>query len=111
MHATIKFYHPDFDRLSKGQTSIVLSSIFCRNPVPNVYFTTPVEEQLESLSLTRDPSWLVLKIYGKSDFLKMSRHLDHDNLRSVFLQMPIAPPIRIDFRSLESHFSADTRIL
>ena len=50
-------------------------------------------------------------IYGKSDFLKMSRHVDHDNLRPVFLQMPITPSIRIDFRSLESHFSADTRIL
>ena len=87
MHAIFKIY-PDFVCLSKGQTSAVHSSIFYLNSVPNVYFTIPVEVLLELLLFTRDPSLLVLKIYGKSDFLKMLRHVDHDNLRPVLLQTP-----------------------
>ena len=89
MHAFSKLYHADFVCLSKGQTSVVLSSIFCAlNPVPNVYSTTPVEVLLELLLLTRNPSLLVLKIYGKANFLKMLTDVDHDNLRTVLLQTP-----------------------
>ena len=61
---------------------------FCLNPVPNVYSTTPVEVLLELLLLTRNPSLLVLKIYGKANFLKMLIDVDHDNLRTVLLQTP-----------------------
>ena len=59
---------------------VVLSRIFFLNPVPNVYSTTPVEVLLELLLLTRNPSLLVLKIYGKANFLKMLIDVDHDNL-------------------------------
>ena len=58
------------------------------NPVSNVYSTTPVEALLELLLLTRNPSLLVLKIYGKANFLKMLIDVDHDNLRTVLLQTP-----------------------
>ena len=88
MHAFSKLYHADFVCPSKGQTSVVLSSIFCLNPVPNVYSTTPVEILLELLLLTRNPSLLLLKIYGKANFLKMLIDVDHDNLRTVLLQTP-----------------------
>ena len=88
MHAFSKLYHADFVCTSKGQTSVVLSSIFCLNPVPNVYSTTPVEVLLELLLLTRNPSLLVLKIYGKANFLKMLIDVHHDNLRTVLLQTP-----------------------
>ena len=67
---------------------VVLSSIFFLNPVPNVYSTTPVEVLLELLLLTRNPSLLVLKIYGKANFLKMLIDVDHDNLRTVLFQTP-----------------------
>ena len=63
-------------------------SIFCLNPLPNVYSTTPVEVLLELLLLTRNPSLLVLKIYGKANFLKMLIDVDHDNLRTVLRQTP-----------------------
>ena len=43
---------------------------------------------LQLLLLTRNPSLLVLNIYGISNFLKMLRQVDHDNLRPVFLQTP-----------------------
>ena len=86
MHAFSKLYHADFVCLSKGQTFVVLSSIFCLNPVPNVYSTTPVEVFLELLFLTRNPSLLVLKIYGKAHFLKMLTDVDHDNLRTVLFK-------------------------
>ena len=87
MHTFSKLYHADFVCASKGQTSVVLSSIFPLNPVPNVYSTTPVEVLLELLLLTRNPSLLVLKIYGKANFLKMLIDVDH-NLRTVLLQTP-----------------------
>ena len=61
---------------------------FFLNPVPNVYSTTPVKVLLELLLLTRNSSLLVLKIYGKANFLKMLIDVDHDNLRTVLLQTP-----------------------
>ena len=60
---------------------LLFSEVFCcLNPVPNVYSTTPVEVLLELLLLTRNPSLLVLKIYGKVNFLKVLIDVDHDNL-------------------------------
>ena len=69
-------------------TCCALKHFFCLNPVPKVYSTTPVEVLLESLLLTRNPSLLVLKIYGKANFLKMLIDVDNDNLRAVLLQTP-----------------------
>ena len=92
MHAFSKLYHTDLVCPSKGQTSVVISSIFCLNPVPNAHYTTPVEVLLELLMITRNPSLLVLKIYGKANFLKMFIDVDHDNLRTVLLQTPNTPP-------------------
>ena len=89
MHAFSKLYHADFVCPSKGQTSVVLSSISLP-PAPNVYSMTPVDALLELLLLTRNPSLLVLKIYGKANFLKMLTDVDHDNLRTVLLQTPNA---------------------
>ena len=82
MHAFPKLYHADFVCPSKGQTSAVLSTIFCSNRVPNVFSTTPVE-----VLLTMNPSLLVL-IYGKANFLKMLIDVDHGNLLTVLLQTP-----------------------
>ena len=95
MHAFSKLYHADLVCPSKGQTSVVLSSIFCLNPVLNVYSTTLMEVLLELSLLTSNPSLLALKIYGKANSFKMLTDVDHDNLRTV-------PPILIHFRSPES---------
>ena len=72
----------------KDKLPLCSQAFSCLNPVPNVYSTTPVEVLLELLLLTRNPSWLVLKIYGKANFLKMLIDVDHDNLRTVLLQTP-----------------------
>ena len=72
----------------KDKLLLYCQAFFCLNPVPNVYSTTPVEVLLELLLLTRNPSLLVLKIYGKANFLKMLIDVDHDNLRTVLLQAP-----------------------
>ena len=72
----------------KDKPLLCSQAFFCLKPVPNVYSTTPVEVLLELLLLTRNPSLLVLKIYGKANFLKMSIDVDHDNLRAVLLQTP-----------------------
>ena len=53
-----------------------------------IYSQAPVEVLLELLLLIRNPSLLVLKIYGKANFLKMLIDVDHDNLRTVLLQTP-----------------------
>ena len=47
-----------------------------------------MEVLLELLLLTRNPSLLVLKVYGEANFLKMLTDVDHDNLRTVLLQTP-----------------------
>ena len=65
-----------------------LKVFFGLNLVPNVYSTTLMEALLELLLLTRNPSLLVLKIYGKANVLKMLIDVDHDNLRTVLLQTP-----------------------
>ena len=85
MHAFSKLYHAG---RQKDKLLLCSEVFFCLNPVPNVYSTTPVEVLLELLLLTRNPSLLVLKIYGKANFLKMLIDVDHDNLRTVLLQTP-----------------------
>ena len=72
----------------KDKLPLCSQAFFCLNQVPNVYSTTPVEVLLELLLLTRNPSLLVLKIYGKASFPKMLIDVDHDNLRTVLLQTP-----------------------
>ena len=69
----------------KDKLLLCSQAIFCLNPVPNVYSTTPVEVLLELLLPTRNQSLLVLKIYSKANFLKMLTDVDHDNLRTVLL--------------------------
>ena len=64
----------------KDKLLLCSQAFFCLNPVPNVYSTTPVEVLLELLLLTKNPSLLVLKIYGKANFLKMLIDVDHNNL-------------------------------
>ena len=82
-------YHVDLDlSVLSVSTCCALKHFFCLNPVPNVYSTTPVEVLLELVLITRNPSLLVLKIYGKANFLKMLIDVDHDNLRTVLLQTP-----------------------
>ena len=77
----------------KDKLLLCSQAFFCLNPVPNVYSTTPVEVLLELLLITRNPSLLVLKIYGKANFLKMLIDIDHDNLRTVLLQTPNISPL------------------
>ena len=82
-------YHVDLDlSVLFVSTCCALKLFFCLNPVPNVHSTTPVEVLLELLLITRNPSLLVLKIYGKANFLKMLIDVDHDNLRTVLRQTP-----------------------
>ena len=82
-------YHVDLDlSVLSVSTCCALKHFFASNPVPNVHSTTPEEVLLELLLLARNPSLLVLKIYGKANFLKMSIDVDHDNLRTVLLQTP-----------------------
>ena len=76
-------YHVDLDLSVLSVSTCALKHFFCLNPVPNIYSTTPVEVLLELLLLTRNISLLVLKIYGKANFLKMLIDVDHDNLRTV----------------------------
>ena len=82
----LEHYHVDVD-LSVS-TCCALKHFFCLNPAPNVHSTTPVGVLLGLLLLTRNPSLLVLKIYGKANFLKMLIDVDHDNFRTVLLQTP-----------------------
>ena len=72
----------------KDKLPLSSQAYFCLNPVLNVYSTTPEEVLLELLLRTRNPSLLVLKVYGKANFLKMLTDVDHDNLRTVLLQTP-----------------------
>ena len=72
----------------KDKLQLCSQAFFWPNPVPNVHSTTPVEVLLELLLLTRNPSLVILKIYGKANFLKMLIDVDHDNLRTVLLQTP-----------------------
>ena len=84
----LEHYDVDLELSVLSISTCVLKHFFCLNPVQNVYSTTPVEVLLELLLLTRNPSLLVLKIYGKANFLKMLMDVDHDNLRTVLLQTP-----------------------
>ena len=86
MLAFSKLLHADFVYSQKDKLPLCSQAFFCLNQVPNAYSTTPVEVLLELLLLTRDPSFLFLKIYGKANFLKMFIAVDHDNLRTVLLQ-------------------------
>ena len=72
----------------KDKLPLCSQAFFCLNSVPNVHSTTPVEVLLELLLITRNTSLLVLKIYGKANFLKMLIDVDLDNLRTVLLQTP-----------------------
>ena len=59
---------------------VVLSSIFLPQSIAKRLFHDTMEVLLELLLLTRNPSLLVLKIYGKANFLKMLIDVHHDNL-------------------------------
>ena len=72
----------------KDKLPLCSQAFFLPQSSSNVHSTTPVEVLLELLLLTRNPSLLVLKIYGKANFLKMLIDVDHDNLRTVLLQTP-----------------------
>ena len=105
MHAFFKLFIMLISSGRQKDKLLLCSEVFfCFNPVPNVYSTTSVDVLLELLLLTRNPSLLVLKIYGKANFLKMFIDVDHDNLRTVLLQTPNIPPILIHFRNPESPF-------
>ena len=61
---------------------VVLSSTFLPQSSSKRLFHDTSGGILELLMLTRNPSLLVLKIYGKANFLKMLIDVDHDNLRT-----------------------------
>ena len=88
MQTFSKLYHADFVCPSKGQTSVVLSSIFLPQSSAKRLFHDTSDILSELLLLTRNPSLLALKIYGKANFLKMLIDIDYDNLRTVLLQTP-----------------------
>ena len=88
MHTFSKLYHADFVCPSKGQTSVVLSSIFLPQSSAKRLFHDTGGGTFRIIIATRNPSLLILKIYGKANFLKMLIDIDHDNLRTVLLQTP-----------------------
>ena len=90
MHTFSKLYHADFVFPSKGQTSVVLSSIFLPQSSAKHLFhdTSGGTFRIIIAYQDRNPSLLVLKIFGKANFLKMLIDVDHDNLRTVLLQTP-----------------------
>ena len=88
MHAFQSFIMLISSGRQKDKLLLCPQAFFCLNPVPNVYSTTPVDVLLELLLLTWNPSLLVLKTYGKANFLKMLIDVDHNNLRTVLLQTP-----------------------
>ena len=88
MHTFSKLYHADFVCPSKGQTSVVLSSIFLPQSSAKRLLHDTSGGTFRIIITYRNPSLLVLKIYGKANFLKMLIDIDHDNLRTVLLQTP-----------------------
>ena len=88
MHAFSKLIMLISSACQKDKLLLCSQAYFCLNPVPNVHSTTPVEVLLELLLIARNPSLLVLKIYGIANVLKMLIDVDHDNLRTVLLQTP-----------------------
>ena len=85
MHAFSKLYHADFVCPSKGQTSVVLSSIFL--PAKRLFHDT--SGGTFRITIAYQESIIAsLTIYGKANFLKMLIDVYHDNLRTVLLQTP-----------------------
>ena len=106
----------------KDKLPLCSQAFFSLNQVLNVYSTTPVEVLLELLLLTRNPSLLVLKIYGKANFLKMLTDVDHmiiyeqlsfkrlylPFLSILEIQNPSFPPFYVIF---EKSFNYDTKFV
>ena len=99
----------------KEKLLLCSEAYFCLNQVPNVHSTTPVEVLLELLLLTRNPSLLVLKIYGKANFLKMlidvyspssAKYLPLLSILEV--QNPSSPPFHLIFKK---SFNYDTKFV
>ena len=84
------------------------SEEFCLNPVSNVYSTTPVEVLLELLLLTRNPSLLVLTIYGKANLTSPLNAQCLPFLSILEVQNPSFPPFHVFF---EKSFNHDTKFV
>ena len=87
MHAFSKLYHADFVCPSKGQTSVVLSSIFLPESSSKRLFHDTSGRTFKIIIAYQEYS---TAIYGKANFLKMLIDVDHGNLRTVLLQTPNA---------------------
>ena len=75
--------------LSKHENSVVLSCTFRSNPSFKRFFHDSSGRKIFQIIIAYwEPAWLILKIYGKENFLKLLTHVDHSNLRTVFLQTP-----------------------
>ena len=85
MHAFSKLYHADFVCPSKGQTSVVLSSIFLPQSSSKRLFHDTIGGTFRIIIAYQESIIARLKIYGKANFLKMLIDVDHDNLRTVLL--------------------------
>ena len=84
-----KLYHADFVCPSKGQTSVVLSSIFLPQSSSKRLFHDASGGTFRIIIAYQESIIaIVLKIYGKAHFLKMLTDVDYDNLRTVLLQTP-----------------------
>ena len=88
MHTFSKLYHADFVCPSKGQTPVVLSSIFLPQSSAKRLFHDTSGGTFRIIIAYQESIIASFEVYGKANFLKMLIDIDHDNLRTVLLQTP-----------------------
>ena len=101
---------------------VVLSSIFFPQSSSKRLFHDTSGDTFRIIIAYQKSIMLVLKIYGKANFLKMLIDVDHDNFRTVLLQTPNTfhsypelevqnpsfPPFHVIF---EKSFNYDTKFV
>ena len=81
-------YHVDLDlSVLSVSTCCALKHFFPQSSSKRLFYHTS-GGTFRIIIAYQKPSLLVLKIYGKANFLKMLIDVDHDNLRTVLLQTP-----------------------
>ena len=86
MHVFSMLYHADFVCPSKGQTSVVLSSICLPQSSPKRLFHDTSEGTFGIIIAYHQSIIASFDDIRQRNFLKMLIDVDHDNLRTVLLQ-------------------------
>ena len=101
MRGTSKLYHADSSACQKDKLRCAFKHFFAQSSSKRVFHDTS-GGTFRVIMLTRDPSLLVLKIHGKSDFLKMLTHVDNGMvIYNQFSFKRLIPPVLIDHTSPE----------